>query len=1472
MFKKTAVALILFLASLAACFGQGGRVPTTGSNNVWTGNNSFLYHSFVLNQGNSCGGGQAMVGYQSDFTPICAAFAGGVGTVNGLTGNVIITNGDSNLSVSESGNNIEIFCPGCSSGGGGNPGGSPGAVQYQLDSTHFGGVNITGLVFAQGSSAPRQAVAGTDYQTPISLSCPNPGITCPFAGSTYTITLTGSAGTGDVAAGINGQLGGYLGAGTTISGYPNLYALNPNWNVNQMTGLFSRFNGAVITSYSITSDVVTFQSVNAYNAGDVAVLFNFPTSTFFNNNYVTVLSTGLSNTQFEVAFTHANASATETGIASFNVPQQTPTTQGTIVIPNGIPINYAASAFGTGVNWEGSQANAIDTRKAAWNQQASSYGVVCSPPNNELYLTFAQGDTQVNVGASFASAAEVTGMTMVVGQQVSFGNTGTQNVWTPTVTGYTFPYLTLSSAAPFAYTGYVQFGVNNQAALQRAINDVGGNIPLWLPACGMLTDTLRWNGASLLGMAFSGTYLGGFPGHDVLQQQTAVPIVGWSINASTGVTTFTTTPAAAHTILPASLYPVTSGVGGDEIVLSYFPISTFFNGSTVEIMTQPTPTTFTVNSAFGQSTSSGTERGAGLPTTSAGVNGLRVSNLAISASDSIDPSYAWNSYDANATLTVEPPYARPLLGQSEQMNNPLAPGWGSGTVNGVSTIAQNSAVVCTSTTAIGGYTPRVPAVGSTIVFPYQTGGLVSRTVSSTAGSCASGYTPVTLSSALPNTSGYTGTQQEWFTYTTPQTLAVAMPGTVSLPYTITLAVPFPPIPGYESNVSSHGRVEIGNQEWDYTGVSFGGTAGGVPEITLRNGPTTVNGGSGWSVGSVVFPVNPCQATYTSPWPVVPTTNSVGISSWVISSNVITAQAVNSFVAGQIGTFLNQQGYPSLTGTILSSGLSGTQFEVALTAANSSGSLGTYTSFDGGPTPAGATYYGGICGGDAGISFPSVDGRYTAFNGSGLSLAHLDNIDLQDSTGNALGNQNGNGVLGIYEQGNNTGYGNTFDNLRGDGVEGGFMQGPASFNQYGVAAVGPTSTGQSINNSTWRTGYSISTIEMQQSKINRLDSYSSSTSQYDGTVNGASMDLSFLGTLNEETGGGVTGCGQFTVEDYNGEPENGNHEEFPPSVESDCSNATWSGTIFEGGFNIFGGSFQIIHGTQMAVPIFNYGSNNYFEHLYGVENTYNANNVYNGTSQFYNWGNFSTAQCQTGSFGPQQNCSPGTVQSYDGHDIWASMMGNNIHPSENVLGGMIVPGEWAYSGMAQVADPTELWWGQHSECPIGPANECISTQWDGFGGYIYVGPHKRIADTQYVLKANIKLKNSGTATFRLMFSVQDPGSGTCASPNYALDPVNFSVTSSGWTAIQAPVDFTGYPGCTMGVQIDSGSTTNVLEVGYFNFVPFPGQAYMPLGTPTLGAACPVAGEFQMDTGYMWLCRPASGHAFGAGTWGQVAITP
>ena len=133
---------------------------------------------------------------------------------------------------------------------------------------------------------------------------------------------------------------------------------------------------------------------------------------------------------------------------------------------------------------------------------------------------------------------------------------------------------------------------------------------------------------------------------------------------------------------------------------------------------------------------------------------------------------------------------------------------------------------------------------------------------------------------------------------------------------------------------------------------------------------------------------------------------------------------------------------------------------------------------------------------------------------------------------------------MYQAGNNTGYGNTFDNLRGEYLWGGFMQGPSSVNQHGVRSVGPTSTGQSIKNCAFRTGYAITLINMEQSNIDRCDTYSSETSPYDGTSVGASTGLYLGYSLSEQDGKGVTNVAQFTVKDYNNEPENGNHYRSP----------------------------------------------------------------------------------------------------------------------------------------------------------------------------------------------------------------------------------------------------------------------------------------------------------------------------------------
>jgi YVTN family beta-propeller protein len=84
-------------------------------------------------------------------------------------------------------------------------------------------------------------------------------------------------------------------------------------------------NTALITGFSITSNVVTFQSANSFAPGQQVTVSGFTTGTssngstndsYLNELILTVLPTGLSSTQFECNFTHANeAMTTDSGNA-----------------------------------------------------------------------------------------------------------------------------------------------------------------------------------------------------------------------------------------------------------------------------------------------------------------------------------------------------------------------------------------------------------------------------------------------------------------------------------------------------------------------------------------------------------------------------------------------------------------------------------------------------------------------------------------------------------------------------------------------------------------------------------------------------------------------------------------------------------------------------------------------------------------------------------------------------------------------------------------------------------------------------------------------------------------------------------------------------------------------------------------------------------------------------------------------------
>lgn len=86
-------------------------------------------------------------------------------------------------------------------------------------------------------------------------------------------------------------------------------------NVPQSTTLAAGSQGS-ITAWSITANVVTFTATNSFTAGEIVKISGLTAGAFMNGVSFNVLGTGLSGTQFEVNFQHANGSSADTGVAT----------------------------------------------------------------------------------------------------------------------------------------------------------------------------------------------------------------------------------------------------------------------------------------------------------------------------------------------------------------------------------------------------------------------------------------------------------------------------------------------------------------------------------------------------------------------------------------------------------------------------------------------------------------------------------------------------------------------------------------------------------------------------------------------------------------------------------------------------------------------------------------------------------------------------------------------------------------------------------------------------------------------------------------------------------------------------------------------------------------------------------------------------------------------------------------------------
>ncbi len=101
------------------------------------------------------------------------------------------------------------------------------------------------------------------------------------------------------------------------SGYEYVYALRTIYGdlstaspSTASTGPILGPQPANVTAFAIVSNVVTFQAVNNFQVGSVIQNLGFTTGVYLNGVALTVLSAGLSATQFSANFTHADTAST----------------------------------------------------------------------------------------------------------------------------------------------------------------------------------------------------------------------------------------------------------------------------------------------------------------------------------------------------------------------------------------------------------------------------------------------------------------------------------------------------------------------------------------------------------------------------------------------------------------------------------------------------------------------------------------------------------------------------------------------------------------------------------------------------------------------------------------------------------------------------------------------------------------------------------------------------------------------------------------------------------------------------------------------------------------------------------------------------------------------------------------------------------------------------------------------------------
>jgi hypothetical protein len=825
----------------------------------------------------------------------------------------------------------------------------------------------------------------------------------------------------------------------------------------------------------------------------------------------------------------------------------------------------------------------------------------------------------------------------------------------------------------------------------------------------------------------------------------------------------------------------------------------------------------------------------------------------VNIDDQIDSTRPYNYFDATGVEHAGTVYYQPWGILTAHTNYPLAPGWfiGHGTYgtasNGVGSISSSTPTTLTVTSSA------IPSVGDKIVFTNPTNSGVAPIFTTTVSAVSA--STVTLAASYP---GATTPEVEWFSGTSPQTIQTAIPATGrTFPMTINLANSIAPYPGGEANVAGHGAVKIDGEECLYSGVNRVGT----PSITLTACAQNNTVAAAHSVGTTIVPMNAWKWD-SMPWPVIPTPYSSTMTACAVDgSNDLILTATNNFYAGQT---IDLHGFtqgcsfiPVGSYTVLSTGLSSSQFEVALTHASLA------TTPDSGnadaAAPFGAEFFPAGNVGAYGIGYPWPDGLYTVYGGGPYHAIFRDlRIQALSRFANAVSYGSNNDASFFWAA---WPYSTHFDHISMYDTSC-FIMATSGIDTHAYTFGGPTSDGMTTDTMNCHAGPAGAVFDLisgGQQKHNNWDSY--------GGGGGMGFNVSF--GWDDQNGNLISEVYDAVFSNMY-EETGGTSPTGEARSELDCMTCIWQdlGTAT----SYIGGQFQKFYGGQLtpdnlSTPIINYGAETAIFGPANGGNDVNSGNTF-GSSLFINWGRNLSGCRNTGTEG----CVPigiGNTKKWSmGQTGETFATGNMTAPYVDSVDGLITaefPGGWTFDDTAPV---THSYW----PCAVrtaasGYCDWYLQYIGNGNGGgtlvpglYDLTIAVKASSGSAQTVSFNLTASQNGTPGAPYCAAVGGSGSTFIQVNGNAATNVNVSTT---WSKLDlGKVDFTNYAGCQLGVHYaQSSSSATTVETAFIDLSPVwegPTAQKITLNqtTPADNVTCKPGTFLGSDANYIYVCT-ASG---------------